>query len=151
MCTCYAIHEAIKQSFVHQSQCWVIIIKPWLIPAMRKHFMTTLHEKSAFSLQHSSVKFDVLTKELHKLGCDSSIALPPLHLSALYTAFSANGDHRSHILHLHTYTHTHTILIITTLIVFTAQPTNFQHVQICRLCNPADDLAGSEHPFIKNL
>lgn len=131
-------------SFSHQSLCWVIIIKLWLIQAV-----LTLHDNTPWGLciqlaaQLCQIwRVDRRTPQtwLWLLSC---AAVPSLHLSALYAASSANGDHRFHILHLHT------ILIITTLIIFAAQPTNFQHVQICRLCNPADDLTGSEHPFIK--
>lgn len=37
------------------------------------------------------------------------------------------------------------------MIPFTVQPTNFQHVQICPLCNHADDLATSGRRLHQSL
>lgn len=41
--------------------------------------------------------------------------------------------------------------IIIIMIPFTVQPTNFQHVQICPLCNHADDLATSGRRLHQSL
>lgn len=104
------------------------------------------------SLQQNYISFDALTEKqcpetllwtTNVLCLESYLcSVSSLQCVFLSTVYSASGKHRHHTLLLR-------IIIIVhhyhPFRFFTVQPTNFQGVQICFLCNHADALATSNH------
>lgn len=91
------------------------------------------------SLQSSCIKSDLLTEKVHVcFGFSVSVLLP--HLSCIFPEHRASSSYPPPTHHHH---HHHSPA--PSFFLFTVQPTNFQHVQICCLCNHADDLATSAY------